>query len=279
MRVVSRQFVGKKFVARVDENFTVVNVQSRDVKRMFGGNAQTFALPDCVIGNSAVASQNFPVTVDDVTGLKCLSFGLACGDETFVIVIWHETNFLTVGLVRDGQFHFVGKTARFGFGEVAQRQKNFRQLVRRQVIQHVRLIFAKVGGTFELESPAVENNPCVMSRRKKVRVKFVRDEIEQRAEFNFAVATDTRIRSSPAQIFGDEIIFDFRTENFSEIRDVMLYSQMCANVSGVVKVLRVVEQHGHADNFKAAFNQKCRSQRAVNTSAHCHGNGIAMRNA
>ena len=110
-----------------------------------------------------------------------------------------------------------------------------------------------------------------MTRCKKICADIFR-EVEELSEFNFAIATDAGIWRSPAQIFFDEIIFNLLTKNFSEVGNVMRYAQMFANFSGVGNIFVVVEEHRHADNFKIFFKQNCRSQRAVNASAHGNGN-------
>ena len=112
MNILRRQSPAEKFFARVDDDLTPCNVQARDVKRLLISNAHALALTDCVVRHAVMMSQNFSARVDNFTCLQSFSVGLACGNETFVVVIGHETNFLTVGLFGDGQIFFCGKAAR-----------------------------------------------------------------------------------------------------------------------------------------------------------------------
>ena len=91
---------------------TVINIEFCDVEWMRRRNPQAFALSDCVIGNAAVSAENFSAGVDDIARLQSISTGREVLQKSFIVIIGHETNFLTVGLVGNRQIHLRGKAAR-----------------------------------------------------------------------------------------------------------------------------------------------------------------------
>ena len=160
------------------------------------------------------------------------------------------------------QFQIFRNVTGFTFRHFAQRKNYSWKIFSRQVIQNVRLILFYVDTLFQLKSIVFKNYSRIMTGSQIIRTYIFR-KFEQLTEFNFFIATHTRIRCPPAQIFGNEIIFNFRAKNFAKIGDVMNNPQLIGYRLSVLNFpwtattffvkFFIFKPHSYADNFKTAI--------------------------
>src|SRR4051794_32039138 len=84
---------------RADDHAPVLGIESQHIKRLGGGDTQSFALANREIRDAIVAAEHASILVDDVARLARL--GSQPFDDSRIRALRHETDVLAVGLRRD----------------------------------------------------------------------------------------------------------------------------------------------------------------------------------
>ena len=112
--------------------------------------------------------------------------------------------------------------------------------------------------------------------------------IEKSLEFNIAVADDTRIRRSSAQILVKKIIDDRMLKHCRKIHNIMWDPEYIRHTTCIIHTAQrtaaavvrrciailIRKTHGNAYDFVSLLHEQRRSQRTVDPAAHCDHNTL-----
>ena len=102
-------------------------VQFDDIQRPGGGDAQAFALANCIELDSVVVTQHRALDVNNLAAMLLHQPGLL--QESAIIVVRHETNLRALFFIGRLEFAMAGDFPRVGFGFVPKRKQGASQLV------------------------------------------------------------------------------------------------------------------------------------------------------
>ena len=105
-------------------------VDPQHVQRNRRRNAESLALADCKAMHAAMRAELMTALIDD--GSAAYDRGLFPLDEGRLIAVRNETDFLAVGLIRDGEPEPACLAAYLGLGERSNGKHRPRELILRQ---------------------------------------------------------------------------------------------------------------------------------------------------
>ena len=172
--------------------------------------------------------------------------------------------------------------------QFTQRKQHVRQIVLRQVVQHVALVFRRIQPAPQLVAPrCLVIRPARIMPRRNIVVPQLRTPLLQRRKLQIPVAVDARVRCPSTQIRIAKPVDHLATERAREIEREVLQPQAKGHLPRILNVALaaaralahharaagagnlVVEQlHRHAAGVKARIAQQQRSHRAINPAAH-----------
>ena len=133
-------------------------------------DSQTSALSERVEIYAIVSTHDFSVLRDYVA----VFHRDILGKELSEIALAYKTYARAVFFLCDGNIEFESKFSDLGFGEVAERKDYITKLVRRYLIEKIRLILVLVLGTKQIMYISVVSDPAIVSRGNEVRAEFAK---------------------------------------------------------------------------------------------------------
>ena len=162
-------------------------------------DSQTPALSERVEIYAVVSTHDFPVLRDYVA----VFHRNILRKELSEIALAYKTYARAIFFLCDGNIEFKSKVSDLGFGEVTERKDYVTELVRRYLIEKIRLILVVVLGTKQIMHISVVSDSAIVSRGNEVRAEFA-CEVGKRAEFNLAIAKHVGIGRSAFFVLLDE---------------------------------------------------------------------------
>src|SRR5665213_1557902 len=239
---------------------------------------------------AAVFAERPAVGVPDGSGI----FGAAgsrlvqvCVDETGIVAVGHETDFVALGFLCDGQLEILREGADFGFGESAQPAQGPSRLRLGQAPEEICLVLRKIEGGAHLPAagPGVLRNAGIVSGGDCRRAYRIR-EIEELIELDESVAERAGNRGPARKILVYERLDDALFKLPLQVDDVVGHSDMLGHAAGVVDVVEgtasagglfglqigetslVPELHGQAGDVAAFALEQRGDGGAVYTAGH-----------
>ena len=255
-------------------------IQMGDEQGRLARYAQSFALADGEGGDAAMAAQDLAAGIDNRAWSQRL--GAAPAQIGNVVVVRHETDLLTVGLVVHRQAHAACLLAHVSLaGHVAQGKQNAPENLARNSKQHVGLVLVPRRLAPDGRMTAGRHDTRVVAGghpRNPQRVRVANEP----PELDPGVARDTRIGRAALPIFVDEILDD-GLEGVREIQHIELDAQLVRHRARVGRVLgraaparvtvRVAghaQAHEHARDLKPRVAQQPGRHRRIHPAAHGH---------
>src|SRR5260370_10674463 len=196
---------GVEILARRDYDLARIGPNLAHIEPLAGRDSQTATLTDGEAMHSSVFGEAISRAVDYRASANLLGRARAF-DEARIVAVWNKPNFLALRLVGIGEDQVTRAGANFGLGDRAERKKRAREFGLSEREKKIRLILGIVGGAQQMEAAVgAVFNPGVVSGRDKIRCQRMRAG-PQTIELDFAIAHHARIRSAPAEIFGDKVI-------------------------------------------------------------------------
>ena len=191
--------------------------------------AESFALPDGVVAESAVLPYYMPVCVHEVA----LRYVYALfGKEGTVVVVRHEANLLTFGFA--GQFLepvVKSNLTHLGFGEPSKREDGAAEVVLGEHPKEIGLVFVRVHRPFEVCMSVVLSDLCVVTCGNIVAMIAV-CQLHEATPFDVRIAEDTRVGRASMCVFADEIGDDMFAEGVAEVHYMVLKTKRLRHVFG-----------------------------------------------
>ena len=200
-----------------------------------------------------------------------------------VVAVRHEADVLTVVLAGVHEVLLLGDGAHFALVQTTQRQADMSQLLLREVVEHIALVFVLVQTLFE--QPAARGlvllHPGIMARDHMIQpVRFC--PAKQVIELHISVAVDAGIGRTAGLVDPDEFVDDLFLKVCRKIQHLVGNIHRIGHLGGVLNVpLRAAgvqalgvhslvagEAHGDAGAVETVpLHEPCR-HRAVHTAAH-----------
>ena len=197
-----------------------------------------------------------------------------------VVPVRHEADVLAVGLVSVDEPRLAGALTDGGLVVFSHRQQQVGQLVLTQLVEDVALILAPVpapeemvfaGGFVKLHPGVVPGGQVIVSQQQRP--------LQQRAEFQAAVAVDAGIGGAPGAVFGHEVVHHIPGEPLRLVENVEFHTQAVGHAPGIGGIvggaagalhLAVIQaQHG-AVAAVALLAQQQSGGGAVHPAGHGH---------
>jgi len=120
-----------------------LKIQLKHVQRIGGGNTQALALAHRVVDQAPMSAQHLALLVDDIArqGRRC---ALLAGEKKSAVALGYKTQFLAVLLLGHGQAQLARGPPHLGLVIPAQRKNQTRKQRRRDAMQEITLILARV---------------------------------------------------------------------------------------------------------------------------------------
>jgi hypothetical protein len=182
-------------------------VDGGNVGGLAQGEAGAFALADSEVLVAGMLAQDAAFGVDEVAGAE--GVGGAGLEESGVVVVGDEADFLGVGLVVDGEAELMGELADVGFFEVTQGEEHAGEFVAGDAEEDVGLVFFEVAGAEEvrLAGLGVVGDAGVVAGGDEVRADGT-GVAGEFAELEVFVAADAGVGGSAGIVLGDEVVDD-----------------------------------------------------------------------
>ena len=132
---------------RADRDGVGLHILGADVDRCAHGEAQALPLADGVPHSAAVGAYLSAADVEEIARRVVLAGEIL--HKAGVVAVRHETDVLTVVLAGVHEVLLLGDGAHFALVQPPQRQADMRQLLLREVIEHIALVFVLVQTLFE----------------------------------------------------------------------------------------------------------------------------------
>ena len=266
---------------RADCDRIFLHIFGTDIDRRAHGKAKALPLADGVPDRAAVSPHFTAALVEEVSVRVMLAREVL--HELLIVAIRHETNVLTVMLAGIDEMLPFGDLTHLRFVQRTQRQTHMSQLLLRQIVKDIALIFSFVqalfqkpaaGGFVLLDAGIVARDHILHPVRLGPREKMI--------EFHIFVAVDAGVGRTARFIDPDEFFDDLFPEIGGEIQHLIGDIHRERYLGGVLDVpLRAAgvesrltqrfvagEPHGDAGAVVAVLlHQPCR-HRAVHAAAH-----------
>ena len=243
--------------------------------------AESAALSYGVMGNPLMGTEDFTLCIHEIA-FRCHDSCLVL-DKGSVILIRHEADFLGILLFCYRKTDFCCNLTNLIFCVVSDRHQRMRKLLLGQIIQCIRLVFCRCYRICN-RIPSIGKlfDSCIMSGRNVVRSNR-KTALKQRFPFHIAVAGDTRVRCSAAEIFVREIVHDVLTELFFEVHDIIRNVQHLCHAPCIINSRKAAtapvflldclglilpDLHGHPDDIVSCFFQEIRCHRGIYAAGH-----------
>ena len=183
-----------------------------------------------------MAAQYPALPVHEVTGRHLHMTILP--QEAAVVPVRHKTDILTVRLVGVQQPRLTGALPDGGLVELPHRQQQVRQLVLRQLIQHIALILPPVPAPQQPVQPRLRivAHTGIVARSQIVVAQHQRP-LQQRSEFQAPVAVDAGIGGVTGAVFRHEVVHDVPCKPFRLIEYIELHPQPIGHAAGIVGIV------------------------------------------
>ncbi len=195
-----------------------------------------------------------------------------------------KADVLGLGFVVGGESFFFGNPAGVFLEGAAERENDVRELVLREVVHHVRLVFTHVDAfmDFVFLPLWVEEDPRIVAGRKVRRDEVFPDFVIEKAEFHFEIAHHTGIRRHAFGVGIDEVPEDEFLVSLSDVYDLKGDADEISHGSRAFDLLLLPIElvHGRSADFVARFQKELCGECAVDTAGHgdddfflfCHKN-------
>jgi hypothetical protein len=210
--------------------------------------------------------------------------GCPAGDKRRIVVVWHEANFLAIGLIRDGQSKTMRLSADGGLGQRAHREDRAGQLLLCQREQEVRLVLVAIDAAPEPPSPLRRPlDARVVSGGDRLRAESACP-LEQRGEFQIAVAMCAGQRRTARGVLVDEVRDDGLLKPLLEIEDVMRKAKRRGDAASIVQIVEraaraempavlktavlCIQLHGQTNDIMTLLGEQGRGDRGVDAARH-----------
>ena len=204
-------------------------------------------------------------------------FSGGAADEGGVVAVRHEADVLTVPLFGVDEAVFLCNAAHLRLGEATQRKQSVGKLVLRQHIEEITLVLAAVQSPLQQPAAAffIICNLSVVAGGKAIAA-HLPHLVQQRAEFDGAVADDAGVGGSARLVFRNEIAHHVFKKRGGEIIHVKGELQPPRHGTGVLGILaaaivrRLCKAQIHAGELiSLLLQQQCRHG-AVHSAAHSY---------
>ena len=266
---------------RADRDSVGLHILGADVDRCAHGEAQALPLADGVPHRAAVGAYPSAADVEEIARRVVLSGEIL--HKAGVVAVRHEADVLTVVLAGIHKVLLLGDGAHFALVQTTQRQADMSQLLLREVVEHIALVFVLVQTLFE--QPAARGlvllHPGIMARDHIVQPVRFRP-AKQVIELHIFVAVDAGIGRTAGLVDPDEFVDDLFLKVCRKIQHLVGNIHRIGHLGGVLNVpLRAAgmqtlgvhglvagEAHGDAGAVETIpLHEPCR-HRAVHTAAH-----------
>ena len=266
---------------RADRDGVGLHILGADVDRCAHGEAQALPLADGVPHSAAVGAYLSAADVEEIARRVVLAGEIL--HKAGVVAIRHEADVLTVVLAGVHKVLLLSDGAHFALVQTTQRQADMSQLLLREVVEHIALVFVLVQTLFE--QPAARGlvllHPGIMARDHMIQsVRFC--PAKQVIELHISVAVDAGIGRTAGLVDPDEFVDDLFLKVCRKIQHLVGNIHRIGHLGGVLNVpLRAAgvqalgvhglvagEAHGDAGAVETVpLHEPCR-HRAVHTAAH-----------
>ena len=223
-----------------------------------------------------MTAQHVALLVHEVAGLQRHALS---PQERHIVAVGHEADILTVGLVGVQQSCLAGIVPDGGLVEIPHRQQQVGQLILGQLVQHIALILAAIRAPQQAIAlrRRIIGDPGIVPRGNVVIPQRHRP-IQQRAEFQAAVAVDTGVGGVSGAVFRHEMIHHVPAEGLHLVKYVKFHPQPVGHGTGVLGVVGAAAaavavgdqlQHG-AVAVIALPPQQQRGSAAIHAAGHGH---------
>ena len=266
---------------RADRDGVGLHILGADVDRCAHGEAQALPLADGVPHSAAVGAYLSAADVEEIARRVVLSGEIL--HKAGVVAVRHEADVLTVVLAGVHEVLLLSDGAHFALVQTTQRQADMSQLLLREVVEHIALVFALVQTLFE--QPAARGlvllHPGIMARDHMIQPVRFRP-AKQVIELHISVAVDAGIGRTAGLVDPDEFVDDLFLKVCRKIQHLVGNIHRIGHLGGVLNVpLRAAgaqalgvhglvagEAHGDAGAVETVpLHEPCR-HRAVHTAAH-----------
>ena len=211
-----------------------------------------------------------------------------------VVAVGNEADILAFRLVCIDEALFGGDRAHLGLAHAAERQQRARQLALRERIEHIALVFRRIGAAYEDESVVTAHDLRVVARRHIVAPQVERP-FKHASELQSAIAVDARVRRARRFVRTYERLDDGVFETIGEIDRAMGYAQTARNALGILDVVQAaagtarararvaagqvaaMQAHRGADDFVSLLFEHVRGNARIDASAHAHHDALRHR--
>ena len=220
------------------------------------------------------------VLVDKVSRRRFFPGGFR--QKPLIVSVGHKTDVLTVRLMGNGQPGFLRKAAALAFFHVTQRSQHMGKLALVQLVQHIALVLGG-GGTPQRPPVSPLFHQGIVAGCHKVKAVF-QGIVQQRPEFQIAVAPDTGVGGAAAAVFRHKVVLDHPGKGLGKVQNPMGDAQHPADGGSVLRfpqraagavLLTAVQHHSHAGYLIPGTQKNERRRRTVHAAAHSQKNAIA----
>ncbi len=257
------------FCAECDGVF--LGVDFTDVKGNAACEANAPSLAKGVIGDSFMLGDFFALHISYIAALLKDSIG----QYGAVVAFAGEAKFHTFQFFSDRQIGFGGDCADMLFGQIAQRQDEISETLRRYTVEKITLVFGVIF-CFAEEKPVINFvNLSIMACSKISDTKFFLQEIPKDGEFQKGIAVNAGIGSQSCGVrLAKGFYYDF-FEGLGNIGKIMRDGQLFADKGGIgpatgalAGVSRERDLHCDSEDVPALLLEEVCSGAAIDAAAH-----------
>ncbi len=221
-------------LGRFSENdFIRFRPDFQDEHRLPEGIAEAFPLSDSIMNNASVTADYFTGRIYEIAGhIRMISVRT---DKRSIVMIGNKADLLAVRLMRHRKAGFFGDPPDLIFFIFPDGHQRVRQLLLRQIIQSVGLVFSgRYGRGDSISALRCFPDPCIMAGRDIIRAQCKRA-VQERLPFDITVAGNAGIGRFAVEIGIGKVIHDFFTENIPEIEHIMRDADRSGNSAGIIR--------------------------------------------